>query len=172
MRVFEPLPAPAGGDAQHSFGQGTEVIGDLLDAQDTFYVPGKCAKNLGMMGTSQQVQTGFFVVFTGAFQGVQAKLQFVGKDRAVKTLVQHVVVGQLVNHTGVQQQVTCRPSGRAQQAQQPLMYQWTLQQQCQVIFAPKQRLYPVDDAHSSLFAHSAFAEPQSGALHQPAQAGA
>ena len=125
-----------------------------------------------MVGTSQQVQAGFLVVFTGDLQGTQAQLQFTGEGGGVKALLQHVVAGQLVNHAGMQQQIARRPLRRAQQAQQSLVHQRAFQQQCQIIFTPEQGFNPVNQAHCSVFAHGPFAQPQGGALHQTAQSGA
>ena len=64
MFILKTCPAPLDGDAKHRFGQRAQVISHLLDRKNTFHVPGQRAKNFCMVGTAQQIQTSFFVVFS------------------------------------------------------------------------------------------------------------
>ena len=169
---FQALPAPVGGQAQHGFGQGAQIVGHLLNTEHALNVTRQCAKNFGVVGAAQQVQASLLVVFAGALQGSQPLLELSNKDRGVKALLQQIVAGQLVNHARVLQQITGRPLGRAQQAQQAFVYRRALQQHGQVTFAAQQRLDPVDQAQRRLFTDLALQQPDRGALHQPGQAGA
>ena len=101
MGLFKAAPAPAGGDAQHRIGQGTQVIGDFFYRQLAFNVAGQGAKHLGMVGAAQQIQQGLVVVFAGAGQGFAAVVQVGFKFCGVKTLKEDVGSRQLVNHSGV-----------------------------------------------------------------------
>ena len=157
--VTQPLPTPAGGDAQHRFRQRTQVISHLLDRQPTFNVARECAEHFGMVRTPQQVKERFIVVLAGYRQGGAALLQLVGKVLRHKTLRQHVIAGQLVDHAWVLQQVAGRPLGITQQSQQTFMHRGALQQQSQVTLATQQGFDPVDQPHGGLFADFALANP-------------
>jgi hypothetical protein len=77
VAVFQALPAPAGGDAQHGLGQGAQVIGHLLDRQAALHVARQGAKHLSVVRPAQQVQQGFVVVFAAALQRGAPALQLV-----------------------------------------------------------------------------------------------
>jgi hypothetical protein len=47
----------------------------------------------------------------------------------IKALLQHLAIGQLVDHARVLQQVARRPARRAQQSQQALVHRRALEQQ-------------------------------------------
>ena len=169
---FQALPAPVGGQAQDGFGQRAQIVGHLLNTEHAFDVTRQCAKHFGVVGPAQQVQTSFFVVFAGTLQGSQPLLELSHKDPGVKALLQQIVAGQLVNHARVLQQITGRPLGCAQQAQQALVNRRALQQHGQVTFAAQQRLDPVDQTQRRLFTDLALQQPDRGALHQSGQPGA
>ena len=168
--AFKALPAPAGGHGQHGFGQCAEVVGHLFDGEHAFDVARQRTKNFRVVGPTQQVQAGFVIVFSGPMQGGQPLLQFIRKSTPVKALMQHGIAGELVNHTRMAQQIACWPLRRPQQAQQSLMHGGTLEQQGQVVFAPQQGFYPVDDAQGRSFCDRAFAEPLGSPLNQQCQA--
>ena len=123
-----------------------------------------------MVGAAQQVQQGFVVVFARGLERGQAQRQLALEVGGNEAVVEDGIAGELVDHTGVLQQIARGPARRAQQVQQALMHRRTLQQQRQIAFAPQQRLQPVDQAHAGFFAHAAVGHPLRGALHQAEQA--
>ena len=121
VAVLQAAPAPAGRHAQHGIGQRAQVVSHLLHREHTFYVSGQRAELLGMVGTAQQVEQAFLVVFAGPLQGHQARLQLTFKLGGIETAVKQVAAGQLVNDTRVLQQIACGPLGRTQQTEQALI---------------------------------------------------
>ena len=172
MTGLQAVPTPAGGHSQHGIRQGAQVIGHLLHREHALHVPRQRAELLGVMGTAQQVEQAFFVVFASALQGLPPSLQFGLKFGSIETADEQVAPSQLVDHTGMLQQITCRPFGCAQQAQQPFMHRRALQHQCQITLATQQGFDPVDHAQHGLFAHAAVLQPLGGALQQAHQAAA
>ena len=168
LRVFavppgQAAPAPARGDAQHGLGQRAQVVGHLFHRQAAFDVARQRAEHLGVMGAAQQVEQGFVVVLAGAGQRLAAMLKFLLELGRGKALVEHVGVGQLVDHARMQQQVARRPARRTQDAQQALVHVGAFEQQGQVAFAPQQRLDPVGQAHGRGLGDAAVADPLRGA---------
>ena len=166
---FEAIPAPARRDAQHGFGQGTQIVRDLLDGQGAFNIARQRAEYFRMVGTAQQIQQCLVVVFAGDLQGSAAALQIPLEVCCAEALLQYFIAGQLVNHAGVLEQVAGGPARRAQHAQQPLVHRGALQQQGQITLAPQQGLDPVGNAHGGVFIHTAVLQPPPCAGHQPDQ---
>ena len=171
MAFLEALPAPAGGDTQHGFGQCAQIVGDLFDRDTAFHVARQGAEHLGVVGTAQQVEQGFVVVLAGDPHGLEAALQLGLEICGHKSLGQHRVVGQLVDHTGVLHQVTRWPFGRTHDVQQPLVDGRALQQQRQVTLAAQQWLHPVGHLDGSGFGHAALFDPCACTLYEPHQPG-
>jgi hypothetical protein len=79
-------------------------------------------------------------------------------------LLQHIAIGQLIDHTWMLYQIACGPLGRPQQAKQPLMDRWSLKHHGQVTFAPHQWLHPVGHSHHRIFFNPTFLQPLRSAL--------
>ena len=114
VAVFQARPAPLGGDTQHAVGQCAQVVSHLLDGDAAFNVACQGAKHLGMVGTAQQIEQGFIVIFACGLQRSQAQGQFMLEVGGDKTLSENGVAGQLIHHAGVQLQIACGPAGRTQ----------------------------------------------------------
>ena len=69
-----------------------------------------------MVGTAQQIQQAFLVVFARALQRHQAGLQLALEFGGIKTGAEQVAPGQLVDDARVLQQITRGPLGRTEQA--------------------------------------------------------
>jgi len=67
------------------------------------------------VGATQRVEQGFFVGLTRANPGGVAVFEVALVGRGVKAAVQQARVGQLVDDTGVSQEVLHGPLGQAQQ---------------------------------------------------------
>ena len=94
----------------------------MLDAEYTLHIARQGTKHLGVMRSAQQVQASLFSVFAGDGQRRQPRMQLLGKASGVKPLMEHGVIGQLINHTGVFEQIARGPLGSAQQPQQALVH--------------------------------------------------
>ncbi len=140
VALLEPRPGPAQRDRDQRVGQQRQVVGDLLHGQFTFDVTHQRAKDLGVVRAAQRVEQLFLVVFAGALQRGQAFVELGRQGRAVETLLQQPLVGQLVDDAGVAHQVLHRPARHAQQAQQAAMDFGSLGQQRDVAVAAQQRL--------------------------------
>ncbi len=172
VSVLEPVPAPAGGDAQHRVGQRAEVIGHLLHAQTALYVARQYPKDFCMVRPAQQVEQSFVVIFSASNQCAASVFQFPLKVLRVKALLKHRIAGQFVNHARVLEQITCGPARSTQHMQQPFMHIGSLQQQRQIALAPQQWLYPVSQAYRGHLGDLALRNPLRGAHHQSRQPGA
>ena len=172
MTVFETAPAPLGGDPQHRVSQRAQVIGNLLNGEFLLHVARECPEDFGMVCPAQQVQQSFLIVFTGCLQRLAALFQFSLEFSRHEPLLQHAVAGQLIDDTGVLEQVPRRPSGCAQHAKQSLMHQWALQQQRQITLPSQQGFDPVSDANSGVLADFSLPQPLPRASYQPNQTGA
>ena len=120
-----------------------------------------------MVRTPKQVQQVLFVVFKGSFQGGPPSLKFSLEVVRHKPLLQHIAIGQLINHARMLNQITGWPFGCAQQAQQPLMDSRALEHHGQVTFAAHQWLHPVCHPDHRILFDPAFLEPLRRALQQP-----
>jgi len=170
VTLLEALPAPAAAHAQHGVGQGAQVVGHLLDREHAFHVARQRAKDLGVVRATQQVQQRLFVVVAAGGQRLTARLEVGLELRRLEALLVQLLPGQVVDHTGMAQQVARRPLGGTEHAQQPLVHRRALLQQRQVALAAQQRLDPVAQAQRRALAHPPFLEPSPGALQQPQQA--
>ena len=98
-------------------------------------------------------------------------MQFSFKVLGHKPLLQHIAVGQLINHARVLHQIPRRPLGGAQKAQQAFMHRGALEHHGQITFAAHQGLHPVCHADHRIDTHTALLKPLGRALqqtHQPA----
>ena len=119
-----------------------------------------------MVGTPQQVEQRFVVVLAGCGQRGPPLLELGFELNLSKTFGQHLVVGQLVDHARMQQQVTGRPARIAEQSQQALVHCRAFQQEGQITFAPQQGLDPVRQNHGGLLADRTAAYPGCSPEHQ------
>ncbi|MNS70235.1 hypothetical protein D3C72_1035760 [compost metagenome] len=171
MPVFQALPAPLRGDAQHRIGQRRQVIGDLLDGDVPFNIACQGAEGFRVVGAAQQVQQVFVVVLSGRLQCGAAALQLGLELGGIEAFVHQRITGQFINHARVLQHVTGGPFGGPQQVHQLFVHGGALLQQGEVAFAAQQRLHPVGQAHGGDLAHLALGQPLRGALQQHHQAG-
>ena len=123
-----------------------------------------------MVGVAQCVQQLLFVVLPAALPAGGTFFQFEAERGWVEALLQQAFIGQLVDHARVAHQVLHRPARHAQKAQQPAVHFGPLDQQCEVVFAPQQRLQPIDKTQRCGFGATAVLDGPAGALHQAAQA--
>ena len=166
VAIFQAAPAPACGDAQQAFGQGAQIVSHLLHGESPLDIACQRAKDLCVVGTAQQIEQRFVIVFGAALQGRQSTLQFLLEIDGIKAFVQHGIAGQLINDAGMLEQVACGPAGRTQHAQQALVHVGAFQQQGQIALAPQQRLNPVGQPHCGLLGDLALGEPLRGAQNQ------
>ena len=111
-----------------------------------FHIARQRSELFGMVGTPQQVKQAFFVVFARALERHQTGVQVGLELSRIEAGGEQVATGQLVDHARVLHQVACRPTRRAQQAQQTLMDGGTLQQQRQVNLTAHQGFEPIGHA--------------------------
>ena len=122
VAVFQALPAPTPGDAQHAVGQSAEVVGHLFHGQHVLHVAREGAEHLGVVGAAQQVEQGFLVVFSACGQGLAARFQFGLELLRVEAFFVELLAGQLVDHAGMFEQVARGPFGGTEHMQQTLVY--------------------------------------------------
>ena len=148
---LQALPAPACGGFKHGVCQGAQVIGHFFHAQATAQIACQRAEGFGMHGAAQQVEHVFFVVFAGGLQGLQAQRQLVFEGFRLEALLQHGIVGQLVDHAGVANQVAGGPAGQRQNVQHMRVDGGLLQHQRQVALAAQDGFQPVHEAQHAAF---------------------
>ena len=170
MRLLQVLPGPAERKAQRGVGECREVVGDLLDADVALDIADQRAEHLGVVRAAKGVEQRLFVGLARALPGGMAFLEFGGVGGGIEAAVQQALVGELVDHAGVQHQVAHRPARQAEQAQQPRLHLGALDQHREVALAPQQRLEPVDEAGRGFHRALAVAHRMRGARDQAREA--